>query len=70
MEWQETPESSNLSRIGYDSDNQILMVQFKNGSLYNYYDVPGHVYQDMCIAPSKGQYLAQVIKGAYRYARA
>lgn len=70
MEWQETPESSNLSRIGYDSGNQILMVQFKNGSLYNYYDVPDQVYQGMRIAPSKGQYLAQNIKGSYRYARA
>jgi hypothetical protein len=69
MEWVATPESSNLSRFGYDAPSQILQVEFKNGGLYNYFDVPQHVFDAMKQAPSKGQYLAHQIKGNFRYAR-
>ncbi|OQW73387.1 MAG: KTSC domain-containing protein [Proteobacteria bacterium ST_bin13] len=69
MEWVATPESSNLSRFGYDAGSMILQVEFKNGGLYNYFDVPQHVFDAMKQAPSKGQYLAHDIKGNFRYAR-
>ena len=69
MEWIATPESSNLSRFGYDAASLILQVEFKNGGLYNYFDVPQHVFDAMKQAPSKGQFLAHDIKGNFRYAR-
>jgi hypothetical protein len=70
MEWQSTPESSNLARIGFDEETSVLKVEFKNGSLYDYFDVPQNIFEAMRNAPSKGQYLAQEIKGRFRYARA
>jgi hypothetical protein len=70
MEWIETPESSNIARFGYDEASQILTVEFNNGGTYNYYDVLVTVFDQMKAAPSKGQFLAQSIKGSYRYARA
>ncbi|MFA4987145.1 MAG: KTSC domain-containing protein [Candidatus Brocadiia bacterium] len=70
MNWVETPESSNISRFGYDEANQVLCVEFMNGSVYQYFDVPQSVFEQMKTAPSKGAFLAQNIKGAYRYARA
>jgi len=69
MNWIESPESSSISRFGYDDAIQVLFVEFKNGSVYQYFDVPEPVFEQMKSAPSKGQFLAQVIKGAYRYAR-
>ena len=69
MNWQQTPESSNVAGFGYDDQTQELTVEFKNGGRYNYYDVPELVFQQMTTAPSKGQYLAQNIKNIYRYAR-
>lgn len=69
MNWIETPESSNISRIGYDEDSQVLYVEFKNGSTYQYFDVPETVFEQMKAAPSKGSFVAQVLKGTYRYAR-
>jgi len=69
MEWVSTPESSNLSRFGYNSASLILQVEFKNGGLYSYFDVPQHIFDAMKQAPSKGQYLAHQIKGNFRYAR-
>ena len=70
MDWIETPESSNIARFFYDDASYVLKVEFNNGGLYDYFDVPQHVFEDMRNAPSKGQYLAQQIKGTYRYARA
>lgn len=66
----ETPESSNIARFFYDDVSQILKVEFKNGGTYDYFDVPPHLFEGMRHASSKGQYLAQQIKGSYRYARA
>lgn len=69
MDWNNA-NSSNIERFKYDSKSCILTVEFKNGGTYNYFDLPESVFTAMCAAPSKGQYLAQHIKGKFRYARA
>lgn len=69
MNWIETPDSSNIARFRYDERARVLTVEFKNGGTYDYYDVPQVVFAQMQSAPSKGQFLAQNVKGAYRYAR-
>ncbi len=69
MSWIETPESSNVARFQYDADSRILTVEFKNGTMYRYFDIPSIVFEQMKSASSKGQFLAQNIKGIYRYAR-
>ena len=70
MNWIETPDSSNIARYRYDINGHVLQVEFKNGGTYNYYDVPQVVFDQMKAAPSMGQFLAQNVKGRYRYARA
>lgn len=70
MDWIDTPQSSNVARFGYDEETRVLKVEFKNGAVYDYYDVPEQVFNGMKSAASVGQYLAQQIKGSYRYARA
>jgi hypothetical protein len=70
MSWIETPDSSNIARYKYDNKARVLTVEFKKGGTYNYYDVPQAVYDQLNAAASKGQFLAQSIKGAFRYARA
>lgn len=69
MQWIESPESSNISRFGYTPETSTLTVEFKNGGVYEYFDVPTVVFEQMQAASSKGQFLAQSIKGHYRYAR-
>lgn len=61
--------SSNIASIGYDADSQTLEVEFLNGGVYQYFDVPQHIYDGIMNADSHGQYLAQNIKGAYRYSK-
>ena len=70
MEWIETPQSSNIARFAYDAPSQVLTVEFKTGGTYNYFDIPDVIFEKMTAASSKGQFLAQQIKGRFRYARA
>ena len=69
MNWIDTPESSSISRFKYDETNSVLTVEFKDGSQYEYFDVMEGTFDQMQSASSKGQFLAQNIKGRYRYAR-
>lgn len=61
--------SSNIASIGYDDNSQTLEIEFLNATVYQYFDVPNNVYSDLMSANSHGQYLAQNIKGIYRYTK-
>lgn len=62
--------SSNIESIGYDPMQMILEVEFLNGSIYQYYDVPEALYEGIMAAESHGKYLNEFIKkGGYRYER-
>jgi len=62
-------DSSNIASIGYDAKSQTLEIEFLNGGVYQYFDVPNQIYEAMMNASSHGQYLAQNIKGNYRYSK-
>lgn len=61
--------SSNIASIGYDANSLTLEIEFLNGGVYQYFDVPQYVYEDLMNAGSHGQYLAHNIKGIYRYSK-
>lgn len=60
--------SSNIASIGYDNGAQILEVEFHNGAIYQYSEVPEWEYEGLMSASSKGTYLHSNIK-KYPYAR-
>ena len=60
-----TPRSSCFSAVGYDWDNEVLYVQFRDsGSIYAY-DVPSYIYDELISADSMGKYYNSYIKGEY-----
>jgi len=61
--------SSNIASVGHDESSQTLEVEFLNGSIYEYYAVPSHVYQELISASSVGSYFAQRVKNAYGFSR-
>jgi len=61
--------SSNLASVGYDAGTQTLEVEFQNGSVYQYFDVPQAVYDLLVGAESAGRLFNSEIRGNYRYAR-
>ena len=60
-------ESSNLASIGYDAENEILEVEFKHGGIYQYFDVPENVYEQLLNADSHGVYFSANIRNDYQY---
>jgi hypothetical protein len=69
MNWIETPDSSNIARFRYTSESNILEIEFKKGGIYQYFDVPEAVFEQMKTASSTGQYFAANVKGVFRFAR-
>ena len=61
--------STNLDFIGYDPDTSTLRIQFKDGSIYEYFDVPQYVYDELYAADSKGTYASRNIYKVYRQNR-
>lgn len=61
--------SSNIASVGYDVNSLTLEIEFLNGGAYQYFDVPEYIYEGLMNASSHGQYLAQNIKGVYRYSK-
>ena len=62
--------SSNIAAVGYDSEDQIVYVQFFNGSTYAYKGVPEHEFDNLLTASSVGSYLNRNYKNVYPYERA
>ncbi|MDD5183659.1 MAG: KTSC domain-containing protein [Paludibacter sp.] len=62
-------KSSNIAAIGYDDSSATLEIEFLNGSIYQYFDVPDHIYKEIMGADSQGKYLAANIKGNFRYSK-
>lgn len=62
-------KSSNIASVGYDENTITLEVEFLNNSVYQYFEVPLHIYKSLMQADSHGQFLAQNIKGVYRYTK-
>jgi hypothetical protein len=44
-------------------------VEFRNGSVYQYYNVPGAVFDAFAVAASKGQFLNENIRNQYPFSR-
>jgi hypothetical protein len=61
--------SSTIAEIGYEPARSVLEILFKNGGVYQYFDVPQREYDSLMKATSQGQYLNANIKGRFRYAR-
>lgn len=59
--------SSNIHSIGYDPQSAVLEVEFTSGDIYQYFDVPEHLYRGLMNAASHGQFLNDYIKYSYRY---
>jgi hypothetical protein len=62
--------SSDLESVGYDVDIQTLEVEFKNGSIYDYFNVPSEIYIGLMAAQSHGRYFNEYIKDVYQCRRA
>ncbi|WP_235656452.1 KTSC domain-containing protein, partial [Fischerella thermalis] len=61
--------SSMANAIGYDSDRNILQIEFHNGAVYQYSDIDQDTWQDLHQADSIGKFFNENVRGKYQYER-
>lgn len=61
--------SSNVASIGYDEASETLEVEFHRGGIYQYYNVPRVIFDEMMAAPSIGQFVHSRLKNVYPFSR-
>lgn len=58
-------ESNVLRSVGYDSDDQILEIEFASEDVYRYFVVPRSVHAALMDAESPGRYFNETIRDRY-----
>lgn len=60
-------QSTALQSVGYDADNKILELEFReNGGIWQYFELPKSAYRKFINSESLGHYFVTKIKGKYR----
>ena len=67
MTWERSVYSKMCQTVGYDTDNQEMVVTWTNGKSTAYADVPEDVADQCSRAGSVGDYINMEIKGRYSY---
>lgn len=59
--------SSSVKTLGYDRVQSILEVEYHNGAVYRYFDIPQLHYARLTDGRSIGRYINTCIKVYYRF---
>src|SRR6266516_4429477 len=58
-------QSSAIAAVGYSKRRHILEIEFVNGAIYRYLDVPSAVHRDLMSAESKAGFYDSKIRRHY-----
>ncbi|SRR6266542_2926307 len=61
--------SSNLTSVGYHERDMILEIEFRDGSVYQYFAVPSAIHQGLMRAQSKGRFFHRYVEPRFPYQR-
>jgi len=61
--------SSIITATGYNAATKTAFVEFTNGALYTYSNVPPAEYDNLRLAPSVGSYFTKHFKHGYTYSK-
>ena len=59
-------KSTNVKSVGYNAEEKILEVAFRNGGIYQYAGVQPEMFADLLEAESIGRFVAQVVRAGRR----
>jgi hypothetical protein len=59
-------ESTAIAAVGYSKRRHILEIEFVNGAIYRYFDVPSAVHRELMSAESKARFYDSNIRRHYR----
>lgn len=63
------PDSSALSDLSYNQNNEDLLIEFTSGDKFIYHGIPGPVWNGLIEARSAGSYYHANIRGKYSASR-
>jgi hypothetical protein len=58
-------ESTIIKSFGFENSSSTLEIEFNNGAVWQYYDVPESLFYEMKSAGSCGKFFNASIKGQY-----
>ncbi|WP_112236690.1 KTSC domain-containing protein [Kribbella monticola] len=61
-------DSASVRSVGYSMSSRTLEIEFVNGSVYQYFDVPQPTYAGLLAASSIGNFVNTQIKPYYEFA--
>ena len=59
-------DSTAIAAVGYSKRQHILEIEFVNGAIYRYFDVPPAVYRELMSSESKARFYDSNIRKHYR----
>ena len=59
-------QSTAIAAVGYSKRQHILEIEFVNGAIYRYFDVPPAVYRELMSSESKARFYDSNIRRRYR----
>ena len=62
-------KSSNLKFASYDTDSELMTVEFNSGAIYEYKKVPWNKFTKFRLAESQGRYFNENIKKNYTFSK-
>ena len=62
-------DSTTLLSVAYSSHRTLLELQFRDGAVYWFFDVPVSCVQQLLASDSKGAYFNTNIRNSFRYQR-
>jgi hypothetical protein len=65
----EPVESTALAAVGYSKRLHALEIEFRDGLIYRYEEVPAFVYRELLAAESKARFYNKNIRGKYHCVR-
>jgi hypothetical protein len=61
--------STSINAVGYDPQTNHLEIEFKNGRVYRYIDVPPDIYDALMHSESHGEYFNANIRDSFKFDR-
>ena len=60
-------ESTTITTVGYDANSELLRIEFRDRTIYQYFGVPASVHNALMCASSKGKYFNGIIRGRFAF---
>lgn len=60
-------KSSNIKKTEYDTSTKKLIVEFNNGLIYEYGEVPHQLYTQFRMSESQGKFFSEKISKKFKF---